>query len=257
MNFQEIYGEAASNFPTSSTSRVKTACNAAYHEVLGARQWSWRESTGANIALQAGVAAYQLTGTTPLVTDFGGLISASILSNGTGSALEKLFEWKQADFDRVCGRMVTNGEPTFYTIRGDTPNSSSAAMVAGGQTEIVVSPPPLATANHGTHLVLRYFRSVDSCVLTAPTDIPLLPVSLHYAIVLGGIAYMASAIGDKNKALTFRGLFTERIKEAMKDDEGLRMRDSELLTFAPSVSIYPISGQNPQTFDRSTRPYDE
>lgn len=256
MQFSLIYGEVGSNFPTATTSRAKMAVNAAYHEWLAARQWSYREASTATIALTAGTSVYTLLGTTPIVPDFDGLIDV-VLEMSTGLDFKTLTELSQQNFDRVFGHVTTNGEPAVYCVRGSTPAASAATMTQGGQQQLAISPPPLATATHGQKLTIRYFRSVGSMEMVADTDIPLVPSQYHYALILGANAYMQEAIGgNPAKAQAWRQLFKERISEAVSSDQGLRLRDQQLLEFRPPSYIYPITGQSPPTFDPQTRPYD-
>jgi hypothetical protein len=255
MLYGTLWSEVATNFPTANQGRCKMAVNWSYHEWLAARQWSYRESTTASIALTAGVKTYVLLGTSPVVPDFDGLISVGLEMN-TGGSIDPMFEFLQPDFDRFTARMITNGEPTFYCLRGGTPSATSATINQGGQQVIQITPPPLATADHGQALKLAYFRSVASMEMTADTDIPLLPAQYHPALILGANAYMSEAIGNVQKAAAWRQLFQQRIAEAIKSDEGMRGRDRVLLVQQQGASIYPITGQTPETYDPSTRPYD-
>jgi hypothetical protein len=255
MLFSQIYGEVASNFTTANAGRCKLAVNAAYHEWIAARQWSWREITIISITLSAGVAKYTLSGTTPVVTDFDGLISVGLEMNTAGE-VKPLVEMPQADFDRVFGHVKTNAEPAVYCVRGGAAAATSALMLQGGQQQLHIAPPPINTADHGQALQISYFRSAATAELTADADVPILPAQYHYALVTGGNAYMAEAMGNREKATTFREIFEKRMAEAIVSDQGLRLRDRQLLTFAAGASIYPITGQNEQTFDLATRPYD-
>lgn len=255
MQYSTIWGEVASNFPTANVARVKLAVLASYHEWLSAKQWSYRESTVISVTLVAGTAKYVLMGTSPVVPDFGGLISVGLELNTAGT-VDPMFEFLQPDFDRFCGRMKANGQPTFFCVRGGIPAATAAAVTQGGQQQLQIAPPPLATADNGQNLQIAYFRTVNTMQMSADTDIPLLPEQDHYALVTGGNAYMAEAIGNVQKAQQYRQMFKERIAEAISADGGMRGRDRVLLIQAPSASIYPITGQNPATLDLSTRPYD-
>lgn len=255
MQYSTIYGEVASNWPTANVARCKLAVIAAYHEWLAARQWSYREVTSAAVALVAGTNKYTLLGTSAVVPDFDGMIDVQ-MEMSTGGATETLFELAQGDFDRVFNQSKTNSEPVAYCLRGGAPAANAAAMTQGGQQQIQIAPPPLATATHGQTLLLSYFRSVGTMELSADTDTPLLPAQYHYALVTGGNAYMAEAIGSAQKFAEFRQMFEKRIQEAIQSDMGLRLRDRQVLQFKTGASIYPITGQNPGTFDLTTRPYD-
>lgn len=255
MLYSQIWGEVASNFPTSAQARAKLAVNAAYHEWLGARQWSYRESSTTTIALVASQQNYVLAGTSPVIPDYDGLIDV-VLEMSAGVMRRALTEMQQADFDRVFGHVTTSAEPAVYCVRGGTPAGTSAAVVSGGQQQLALAPPPLATATHGEKLTLRYFRHLGSVEMTADSDVPILPGQYHYALVLGGNAYLAEAIGNVQKAAMWRQVFQQRMQEAQAEDAGLRLRDRQLLGFQGGATVYPITGQSPQTYDPGTRPYD-
>lgn len=255
MQFSQIWGEVASNFPTANQARCKQAVNWAYHEWLSARQWSFRESSMAAIALVAGTSTFKLLGTTPVVTDFDGMIDV-VLVQTTGGSEKPLIELLQADFDRVGGHCKVNSAPIFWTVRGGAPNTSSATLVQGGQQELAICPPPIATAGNGVSIIIRYFRSVGTMEMVADADIPILPTQYHAALAVGGNAYMAEALGNAQKAQGWRTLFQQRVAEAISADTGARGHDRQLMVFAQGPSIYPITGQTPQTYDKATRPYD-
>lgn len=256
MQWSSIWGEIASNFPTANQARVQIAALAAYHEFMSFRQWSFRETTIASIALSAGVAKYTLVGTTPIVTDFDGLIDVG-LEMSTGGEVKPLCEMAQADFDRCFGHQKTNSEPGVYCIRGGAPAVTAATVTAGGQQQIQLSPPPIATATHGQALQLAYFRSIGTVEPSANTDIPILPAQYHYDLVLGGNAYMAAALGNMQRATEFRALYRERLQEAAVSDMGMRLRDHVVLVARSVPAVYPITGQDQSTFDLASRPYDQ
>lgn len=257
MIFSTIYGEVAANFPTANVNRCKQAVNSAYHEFMSAREWSFRESSMAAIPLVAGTATFTLLGTTPVVTDFDGMIDV-VIERTTGGDRDALIELLQGDFDRVFGKCTTNGDPVAYCIRGGAPNSTSATIVQGGQQQLAISPPPIATAGHGQNLILRYFRSVGSMELSGDNDVPLIPTQYQEALILGGNAYMAASVGaNLQKAQNWRTLFKERVQEASAADMGQRGKDRQLMVFAPGAMVYPITGQSPATWSPETRPYDQ
>lgn len=255
MLWSSLWGEIASDFPTANQGRAQLAAIAAYHEFMHFRQWSFREITVGSIALSAGVAKYTLLGTAPVLTDFDGLIEVGLEMN-TGGEVRPLPEMPQSDFDRVFGHVKTNAEPAVYCVRGGAAAASAAAMLQGGQQQLQLSPPPVNTADHGQALQISYFRSVATAEPSANTDIPLVPAQFHYALIVGGKAYLAESIGNLQKGQVFRSIFQQRMAEAAGSDAGLRLRDRQLLTFQSGASVYPITGQSPQTFDPATRPYD-
>lgn len=253
--FSVLWGEVGSNFTTATQARCKLAVNAAYQEWMAAMQWSYREATVSSVALTAGVAKYTLLGTAPVVQDFDGLISVGLEMN-TGGTVEALTELLQPHFDRVCGRSKTNSEPLFYTVRGGVPASTSGTIVSGGQQQIQLAPPPVAVADKGQALQIAYFRSVGSLDMVADADVPLLPAQYHYALIVGGNAYMAEWMKNVQSAGQYRQLFQQRIQEAMVADQGLRGRDANLFVPKSGPQIYGITGQTEPTFDPATRRYE-
>ena len=253
--FSVLWGEVGSNFTTASQARCKLAVNAAYQEWMAAMQWSYREATVAAVPLVAGTAKYTLLGTTPVVQDFDGLISVGLEMNTAGT-VEVLTELLQPDFDRICGRSKTNSEPLFYCVRGGTPASTSGTIVSGGQQQLHIAPPPIATADHGQALQISYFRSVGSLDMVADADVPILPAQYHYALIVGGNAYMAEWMKNVQAAGQYRQLFQQRIQEAMVADQGLRGRDANLMVRKTGPQVYGITGQTEPTFDPATRRYE-
>lgn len=256
MQWSTIWGEVASNFPTANQTRAQNATQAAYHEFMSFRQWSFRESTVASIALTAGVAKYTLLGTAAVLTDFDGLIDVG-LEMSTGGEVNPMVELAQPDFDRFFGHQKTNSEPAVYCVRGGVPAANAAAVTQGGQQQLVLSPPPIATATKGQALQIAYFRSIGTAEPSANSDIPLLPAQYHYVLVLGGNAYLAAALGNVQRATEFRSLFQERMREAAVSDMGMRLRDHVVLVPRTGPTVYPITGQNQGTFDLNSRPYDQ
>lgn len=255
MQFSQLWGEVAANFPTANQQRAQNAVNAAYQEFMSARQWSFRESSTTTIALTAGQIHYVLLGTSPVVTDFDGLIDV-VLELTSGGIKKPLPEMEQADIDRYFGHCTTNAEPVAYCVQGGLAATSSSAVNQGGSQQLKLVPPPLATAGHGEKLTLRYFRSIASMEMSANTDVPLVPAQYHYALVTGGNANLAQAIGNAQRYAEYRALFQQRIQEAVVADMGMRLRDHVVLVPRPSASVYPITGQDQGTFDLASRPYD-
>lgn len=256
MQWSTLWGEVAADFPTANEARVIEAAKAAYHEFMHARQWSYREITVASLALSAGVAKYTLLGTAAIIPDFDGLIDVG-LEMSTGAEVHGLVEVGQADFDDWFGHVKTNAEPAVYCLRGGAAAANAATMVQGGQQQIQLAPPPIATATKGQALQISYFRSVATMEPSANTDIPLIPAQHHYALIVGAHAYMHMMIGNAQKAAGFRKLFQERIAEAAASDMGMRLRSRTVLVPQAGAAIYPITGQSPATFDPQTRPYDK
>lgn len=253
--FSVLWGEVGSNFTTASQSRCKLAVNAAYQEWMAAMQWSYREATVVSVPLVAGTAKYNLLGPSPVVTDFDGLISVGLEMN-TGGTVEPMAEFLQPDFDRFCGRSKGNSQPLFYCVRGGAPQTTSGTITSGGIQQLHIAPPPLAVADAGQALQIAYFRSVGSLDMVADADVPLIPAQYHYALIVGGNAYMAEWMKNVQSAGQYRQLFQQRIQEAMIADQGLRGRDRVLLVPKSGPQVYGITGQTEPTFDPATRRYE-
>ena len=232
--------EVDGGFPSvDATTRIGQWVNAAYNDILGRRGWSWRESAPTAVALVASQEAYALTGTAPVVPDFGGMIEV-LMELSTNGARVKLKPCDQQTYDDITAHSRDNGVPAIYTVNGGAPATTSATVTAGGQTQLRVWPVPLATATNGQQLLIRYFRGVGTVQLSANGDIPLLPVEFHDAIVLRACARGLIANDQEENAKAFMVQFEERMQQMIAEDERIRpIRDQRMLKLVPPVEPDP------------------
>lgn len=182
--FLTLYSEVANNFDTQTTTRVKAWVNDAVSEIISRRRWSWLE-TLATVASISGTADYVLVGTAPVVTDFDTMISVRHNQAAAGTTFVKLQYLNQQAFDDlVAPAGATPGIPIYYTIRGGAAQSTSGAILAGGNQTLSVWPVP----NYIGSFKIAYFRSVGSVEMAADSDIPLPPVQFRNAIELLALA---------------------------------------------------------------------
>lgn len=252
MNYQALYGEVANQFDTNSTSRVKLWVNAAIHDIMARRGWSWAEAKPAAVALVAGQENYVVAGSgSSVLTDFGGVIDVA-LTLTSGGIRVPMIGCAASTFDIYSGPSRVNGSPRFYTLSGGAPDTTSAAVRAGGKQELLVWPTPTANSGEGTHLLVRHYRSTASVELTADADIPILPAEDHYAIILGAIVNGYGANGEQSSAdaRAAREAYELRIQAMIEKDERVKpIRDrlwSDLVA-APASNPADPSVSNPKT----------
>lgn len=186
--FSTLYGQVNLNFDTTTASsgNTKIWTNFGQHWFLSARKWSFLE-TVVTVASVNAQADYVLAGTSPVVTDFDGMIDVRHnLANG-GTTFAKLRYMQQQDFDDCFSLAASNtGIPVFYTIRGGAPQTTSATILSSGNQALSVTPSPGFIGS----LKIGYFRSIASCEMTADTDVSIVPIQYQQAIV-----HKATAIG--------------------------------------------------------------
>lgn len=223
------------------TTRVPLWINDASDWWLGARLWAERETT-TTVASVSGTGDYVLTGTSPIVTDFAGVLIDARHNLANGSAnFAKLRFMQQQDFDdffAITG--ATPGPPLFYTLRGGAPKTTSATILPGGEQQISVWPVP----NYIGSLKLSYFRSVDSCRMTATTDVSL--IAQHHLAAIVNYAAGDGLIkrGAVLQGQSLMGLAQERLQAAIAADEQARAHDfaaGERPTFPQQVAPNPAN----------------
>lgn len=253
INYLAIYNEVSANFSTTVTSRAKVWVNWAYHEFLDRRRWSFLETSSAAVALVASQQGYVLTGTSPVITDFAGMISVTLEMTASGSR-HKMWEADAQTFEAMTAHSRVIGVPALFTVQGGTAASTSSAVVSGGQTALQLWPIPVATAGNGVNLFLRYDRSAAGIELSADSDVPIIPVSFHSALILGATAYGMAAYNQPQEAAQWKQMFLSRIEEAARADSSTRNRDSQRIAQVQQPFLYPIVGQSQATFDPSADP---
>lgn len=251
--YVQLYQEVAANFSTTVTTRAKAWVNFAYHEFLTNRRWSFLETTSAAVALVASQQAYVLTGSAPVVSDYAGMISVTVELTASG-ARHKLWEADAQTFEAFSAHSRVIGVPAFFSVQGGTADANSAAVLAGGRTNLVVWPIPVATAGNGVNLFIRHDRSAAGIELSADSDIPIMPVQHHAALVEGATAWGMRSYNQTQEAAYWQGLFDQRIAKAVREDMAYRNRDSQRVAVVQQPWLYPIQGQTPATFDPTNDP---
>lgn len=253
MNYAAIYNETAANFSTTVTNRAKVWVNWAYHEFLARRRWSFLETSSAALTLTASQATYVLAGTSPVVPDFAGMISVT-LEITSGGARHKLWEADAQTFEAMTAHSRVTGVPALFTVQGGTAAANAAAVVSGGAQNLTLWPIPVATAGNGVNIFVRYDRAAGAIEMTADTDVPIMPIQHHGALVLGATAYGMAAYNQPQEAAVWKQMFMARIEEAAREDISMRNRDSQRIAPVQQPWVYPIQGQTAATFDPTTDP---
>lgn len=216
--------QAGGPFSTTARSagRLTRWFNDAQDWFIGARLWAWRETTTV-VASVSGTGTYVLTGTTPIVTDFSVMISVThSIAAANASNAPKLRFLSQQDFDDwFAVTSATAGPPIFYTLRGGTPKTTSATIVSGGEQLLSVWPVP----NYIGSFSLRYFRSVDSCHLSADTDVTLVPQRFVPALIARATAYGLATTGTLGNSKELNAFAEEMLAQAIREDEQARFGD--------------------------------
>lgn len=206
---------------TASAGRITLWVNQAMHWFLSGREWSFLESR-ATVASVSGQADYVLMGTSPIVTDWGTMISVAHNQANAGTTFIKLRELQQQDFDDIIGIAgATAGIPLFYTLRGGTPTTTSATTLAGGNQAMSFWPVP----NYIGSMKLAYLRSVDSVEMANTTDICIIPVRWQSAVI-----HKAASIGLRSKGQILQAQALDQGAEeiranAIAEDSRARLSD--------------------------------
>lgn len=235
MQFSAIYSEVGNAFDSQSTARTKLWVNAAYHDILARRTWSFLQASK-DVTLVASQGAYVIGGTSPVIPDFGGLVSISVNASTTSPGATTWGKLKYADQQMWSSltqfSATTTGIPALYTISGGTPATSSATAVAGGAQQVELWPIP----NAALTARMRYFRTADGIELSADTDVPLLPVHHHYTLILKATALGLLSEDQMLQANMYDQQAERRIQAMIADDEKLAM-DNHKLTYADPPEI--------------------
>lgn len=246
---QDIVGD------TNSVPRCKLWSNAAYHDILSRRTWSFLETT-MSVTCVTSQLEYALTGTSPLVTDFGGNISVSV---NLGTASPSSTQWKKLRFldqqtfdDWLAHSIATSGIPAFYTMYGaSAPTSSAASVKSGGEQRLALWPVP----NAALTAKVRYPRAADSVELSADTDVPILAVRHHYTLVLKAAALGLYAEDQAAQAQAYDQEAERRIQAMISEDERMRMSDNQRGVDAARVRTQGVAQASPATHAPDQRTY--
>ena len=255
MNFLNLQDEVVANFTSNVRARAKVWLNAAYHEMLAPRRWSFLETTSVAVPLVASQQGYNLLGTSPVVPDFAGMIAVE-MELTVSVARIKLIELDPQILSQVSAHSRQPAIPAFWAVFGGAPAANSAAVVSGGQQQLAVWPLPLATAGNGVNLFIRYARSAASIEMVADSDVPIMPAQHHMALVYGACAIGYDSFNQPDLGQVQRGLFQQRMQAAMHEDDAMRMRDNERLQMVQQPWAYPIvGGPHQQPMGPVTDPY--
>lgn len=245
MNYGQINTEVGQSMTSDDPARVKIWVNAAYDEILARDDWSFLEVSSAAVALVASQQAYELIGASPVVPDFGGIIDVrlEVTSGGVKVPMENM---EVRDFDRWSDRAPGNLVPVMYTIVGGAPPSAgSANILSGAKQDLLVWPRPLATAGNGVNLFLRYFRSTSSVQMAADSDVPIIPVQHHYAIVELAKSIALADDDQVQQSQQFRQMAEARIAAMQIEDSRMRTGDRFVWSMMPQQISRAIA-QQPQ-----------
>lgn len=237
MNYAAIYNMVGGNFDANQLPNVKVWCNWAQHEIVSVRGWSWRLATTNAVSLVASQQAYQLTGTSPVATDFGGLVDVQLELTASG-ARKTLVACDAQVFDDLSAHSRVAGTPSVYTVTGGVPQTTSATIQSAGNQQLLVWPIPVATAGNGVNLFLRYWRSLGSTEMTADSDVPIIPIPHHAIIVEYATAYGYAMLGLAQQAQGFLQLANQRLERmVMEDEQVYPPRDNKRLEYASPPSL--------------------
>lgn len=240
----EVQATGPFDTTTASAGRIKLWLNQAQHWFMSKRRWSFLESA-VTVASASGQADYVLIGTAPVVTDFGQLIDVSHNQAAAGTTYLKLNFLDQQTFDEMLGAAgPTAGIPIFYTIRGSTPQTTSATILAGGNQRLSLWPVP----NYIGSLKIAYFRGVGATQMTADTDIAIVPEQWQPALI-----WRAAGMGLISKGAVLQGnsllqQAEELAAQAVAADSVARRGDlppEDQPVMPPAIPPNPSSGANP------------
>lgn len=238
MNYAALYNLVRGNFDDNLLANVKTLVNDAQNTIISRRGWSWRIGTSSAVALVASQQAYNLTGTSPVVTDFGGMIDV-LLEMTSGGPRHKLDSATQQVFDSLSAHSRVPGTPSIWAVSGGSVPSTPATVLSGGNQQLLLYPIPVATAGNGVNVFLRYWRSTASVQMTADTDVPIVPVEHHMVIADLAIARgFRIFLGDTQRSAQMMQDVEQRVQQMILEDElVLPPRDNRRLEYAAQPTL--------------------
>lgn len=245
--FLQIQNEitAIGPFSTSDqTTRVPLWANQSVQWFLSKRRWSILE-TAVTVASVSGQADYVLLGTSPIVTDFGQLIDVSHNQANAGTTFVKLRYLDQQTFDDILGVAgATPGIPIFYTIRGATPQTTSATILGGGNQRLSCWP----VMNFIGSLRVSYFRSIASCAMTATSDVSIIPEEWLPAVIMRAAGYGLMTKGQVLQGQELMSTADQLAQQAVETDTIARRGDpppEQQSTVGTALPPNPAAGANP------------
>lgn len=241
MNYQNLFDEVTASFNSTVQARAKVWVNAAYQEWLVRRKWTFLETTSAAVPVVASQQGYVLLGTSPVVTDYNGMVSVELELTAAGARVP-LCEMDPQTFIQRTSFSRVNGCPAFWTVLGGTAQANAAAVLSGGTQTLALWPIPINTAGNGVNVFLRYDRSAAGIEMSANSDVPILPAQYHFALVHGANAIGYETFGQDSQATQQRQKFMQRLEAAALEDDSMRMRDSLRVQLVQQAWQYPIQG---------------
>lgn len=240
----EVQATGPFDTTTASSGRLALWINQAQHWFLSKRRWSFLE-VRAIVASISGTATYVLTGTSPVVTDFDQLISISHNQANAGTTFLKLRYLDQQTFDDIIGAAgATPGIPVFYTLRGGTAQTTGATILSAGNQAVDLWPVP----NYVGSLRINYFRSVASCEMAITTDVPIVPVPYHQAIIMRAAGQGLASKGALSQAQSMNQYAEELAQQAIAADSVARRGDEppeDQPVMPGAIPPSPQAGANP------------
>lgn len=251
--FVQLYSEVGNMTPSTGTTRDKLFVNEAYHDVNARRRWSWLETTG-SITLVAGTRGYVLLGTTPALTDCDGVFDVEMVMTAA-QATVRLPYCSPQTFSRLFAHCFTQTQPSLWTILGGTAAANSAAVVSGGQQQLTLNYPPLATAGNGVTLTCRYWRSLATAEMSADADVPIMPAQYHNLIITRAAAIAMTRYGLYGDAQQHERDFQEMLQAADVADSANRFSDFETVEMRTLPQLDNRVGHTPNTYNPGALPY--
>jgi hypothetical protein len=232
VDYAAIYNMAGGNFDANMLPNVKVWVNWAQHEIVSHRAGRGASSRRTPSLVPLRSRRTNLTGTSPVTPDFGGLIDVQLEITASG-ARKTLTGADQQVFDDLAAHSRVNGVPSVYTVSGGAPQTTSAAVLSGGNQQLLLWPIPTAAAGQGVNVFLRYWRSLASVELSADSDKPIIPVAHHAIIVEYAVAYGYTILGLTQQAQGFLALANQRLERMVMEDELVTPpRDNKRLEYA-------------------------
>jgi hypothetical protein len=239
MTYGDLKAEMANRFDANQSTSHAIWLKWALHDIVSWDEWSWREVTSAVVSLVASTQTYSLVGGTPSVTDFGGLINASLELTSAGVRVP-LLETDVVTFDRLSNHSRVNGVPSIVTMTGGTAASTAGTVTAGGTRSFAVWPIPLATSGNGTGIIFRYLRTSESVEPSGDSNILLPPIRLQRAIVFRAMEYGHAANNQFDAAQDYNQRATQTLEAMRAEDLPYRTaRDSNVVSLGSRSEVVP------------------
>ena len=242
--FSVLYGDLGNLSPSTQTSRNKQLVNEALRDIARRRRWSWLMAS-TSVPLVAGTRSYVLAGTSPVITDYDGLIAVRLEITAAG-AQKKLKRMRPDVFmDTFEHTGAINGIPAVFSLQGGTAATTSATVVSGGQLQLVLNCPPTAVAGQGVNLIIHYWRGMAGFEMVADSDVPILPTQHHDVLQDAARARVMRVNYREQDAQIYEQKFQDGLAVMMAEDAAITVGDLEELAIVNS-SITSNASLQPQ-----------